>query len=235
MFNREFAVGSKYDFYQHGKKVTAELNSDGFWLKEDNNIYYPYFDNHCLSYLIAKWGLNNRKIDIVSIHMEFSAGINYDIFPFSNSELNDRYSKVTKNPGGWLKAYQEIKHYRSKSQKFGSIYHMMKALGALFILNIYYREEIILNNNETPPIGSQSYFDLTCGSNIFTTTSGKSEKDIFITQLNCRLEINKNQSVWEVQCDDKGFPLDLNYSEYDHPDGYIDSFLSGVETKQLPK
>lgn len=56
-----------------------------------------------------------------------------------------------------------------------------------------------------------------------------------IIQLNCRLEINKNQSVWEVQCDDKGFPLDLNYSEYDHPDGYIDSFLSGVETKQLPK
>lgn len=43
----------------------------------------------------------------------------------------------------WKKAYQAVKHNRTESLSKGSIKNLLRALGALFILNLYFKDEML--------------------------------------------------------------------------------------------
>ncbi len=63
----------------------------------------------------------------------------------------------------WQQAYQSIKHYRSKSVGVATIENFLNALGALYVLNLYYANESFWLG--TPIEGRRNY---TVDSRLFT-------------------------------------------------------------------
>lgn len=207
IFNSQFSVGDKL-MVGIKSNIECELCEDGEWRKKNKKGALVqqnlYFDHNCIKYLDEKWNLSERKVTINSPNMFFLKNENVILFPLSIDELTKPCS--SKDRGGWLKSYQAIKHSRIKNQSQGSVYYMIHALAALYILNIYYRyfkkESQIVNI----PFENRD-FDFTCGSKIFSTTEGETRNDIFVSQFNGFLELNVNQKIRYVKFDSHGFPI----------------------------
>ncbi len=86
------------------------------------------------------WILDKKIVSITSTNMHYS--VEYSSFcPFS-------YEKKDKDD--FYSAYNAVKHDRSNNfEKYATIHYLLRALGALFILNVYYRQEEVdfLRNN----------------------------------------------------------------------------------------
>lgn len=91
-----------------------------------------YFDTDCMKMLVDKWHIDKKEVIICSPNMYFSE-TNRILMPLQKSHKRGK-SK-------WGKAYQAIKHNRSKSMKMATVENLLNALGALYILNLYYRDE----------------------------------------------------------------------------------------------
>ena len=115
-----------------------------------------YFDTDCLKLLVNKWKIDKKKLQIKNANMYFSKKHSI-LIPLCKSHI--------KGPGGseWKSAYQGIKHNRSKEIKKANIENLLNALGALYILNLYYNDESFY---EGAPIRGKEPFRN--NSNIFT-------------------------------------------------------------------
>lgn len=94
-----------------------------------------YFDTDCLELLEQKWHLSKKQISVSAINIYFSEEKNQTITPLRKA--NKRGTSGSK----WKQAYQAVKHNRKKSLKKATIENLLYALGALYILNLYYRDE----------------------------------------------------------------------------------------------
>lgn len=229
LFDDQFSVG---DTFKIGKKrnIECKLFEDNEWRKQNKKgswtIQQLYFDYNCINYLSNKWNLDERKIIVNCSNMFFKNLDNIEIAPLSKKELEFKHS--VKENGGWLKTYQAIKHSRIKNQNLGSIYYMLRALAALYLLNIYYRylseDQVYFSNIQD--------FDLSCGSKIFTTTSGVSINDVFIEQYNGILELNIDQEVSYIKFDSNGYPIYLDNKLIQQEDGTFFEFNIPFTKKQ---
>lgn len=115
-----------------------------------------YFDTDCLKLLVNKWKIDKKKLQIKNANMYFSKKHSI-LIPLCKSHI--------KGPGGseWKSAYQGIKHNRSKEIKKANIENLLNALGALYILNLYYADESFWEGN--PIKGKEEYKS---NSNIFS-------------------------------------------------------------------
>lgn len=99
------------------------------------------------------WTLEKKQVLIISTNMHFSK--TYSLFcPFyySRKDGNDFYS-----------AYNAIKHDRASNfEKYATIHYLIRALGALYLLNLYYREEEFGN------LKNNYKLDSSLGSKIFS-------------------------------------------------------------------
>lgn len=90
-----------------------------------------YFDTDCLKYLNEKWHLEKRVI-YVNCH-----------FVYFEDESNKMFAPLKKasvqGACDWKKAYQAVKHNGRMSIEKGSLKNFMKALAALYLLNVYYK------------------------------------------------------------------------------------------------
>jgi hypothetical protein len=89
-------------------------------------------------------------------------------FYFQNEEnrILTPLNKANKRGSGscdWKKAYQAVKHNRTANLKKGNIKNLLKALGALFILNVYYKNEVF----ELKRDSHATTFPINLGSDIF--------------------------------------------------------------------
>ncbi len=91
-----------------------------------------YFDTDCLDLLIKKWNIDKKKLHVSSLKMDFSSQ-NLVLTPLEKSNQRGKCQ--------WKKAYQAIKHNRATSLKQANVKNLLNALGALYILNLYYRNE----------------------------------------------------------------------------------------------
>ena len=91
-----------------------------------------YFDTDCLDLLVKKWNINKKKLHVSSLKMDFSSS-NLILTPLEKSNQRGKCQ--------WKKAYQAIKHNRAISLKQANIKNLLNALGALYILNLYYRND----------------------------------------------------------------------------------------------
>ena len=93
-----------------------------------------YFDTDCISLLVDKWNIDKKKLQITNTNMYFSKEL---------SVITPLYKSHKRGTSGsqWKRAYQSFKHFRSKSIKKATIGNLINALGALYILNLYYSEE----------------------------------------------------------------------------------------------
>lgn len=121
--------------------------------QNDNELY---FDTGCLGLLNDVWLLSQKKIQITSTNFFLQDKDNKEFAPLHKAH------KRGSSGASWAKAYQAVKHNRVKSLKEGTLKQLIRALGALFLLNVYYLDKSFnLGKNSTG-------FDARLGSDVFS-------------------------------------------------------------------
>jgi len=92
-----------------------------------------YFDSDCIQELDLKWHLTKKVVNVVSSNFYFLKPENLILRPLKNCNKQ--------NDGRWKKAYQAVKHDRVGSLNAGNIGNLIKAMAALYLLNIYNMDE----------------------------------------------------------------------------------------------
>ncbi|MBD1432364.1 hypothetical protein H8B06_05970 [Sphingobacterium sp. DN00404] len=116
-----------------------------------------YFDTDCLQLLEDSWLLSKKKLIVSASN-----------FYFQNDENNILAPLLKANKRGssscdWKKAYQAVKHNRTLNLHKGNIKNLLRALGALFILNLYFKDEILSFEKDSKAVN----FPINMGSDIF--------------------------------------------------------------------
>ncbi len=112
--------------------ISKELYFDngGTKVRGDSNIL---FDEDCLKLIDIKWKTHNKTVVIVSPSFNFTKDENRILKPLK---------KAHKRQGTcWEKAYQAVKHDRYSSLQKGNVKAFIRALAALYLLNVYYRND----------------------------------------------------------------------------------------------
>lgn len=115
-----------------------------------------FFDTDCLQLLEEKWMLSKKTIIISAPNFYFQEDNNRILTPLLKSNI--------RNKCDWKKAYQAVKHDRSSSLTKGNIKNLLRALGALFILNTYYKDDEYNLKNDS----NATTFPINLGSDIFS-------------------------------------------------------------------
>ncbi|MFN3138791.1 MAG: hypothetical protein ACE37L_13955 [Allomuricauda sp.] len=124
--------------------------------KSNNNDLF--FDTDCIQLLESNWKLSSKKVFISSSNFYFQLDKNKILIPLKKA------NKRGSSSSDWLKAYQAVKHNRSKNLKKGNLKHLIRALAGLFLLNLYYRN--LTFNLEKDASGVN--FEQNIGSEIFS-------------------------------------------------------------------
>jgi hypothetical protein len=152
--------------------------SNGGDKQDDNDLY---FDTDCINLLETKWNLSKKVIYVSSINFYLSSQENLELKPLKKA------NKRGSSSSDWKKAYQAIKHNRSSSLESANLKNLIRALGALFILNIYYNDTDFEIQKD---FGGLS-FDRNLGSSIFSI------KLLELEQMKVTPNIEKNDDFFE--------------------------------------
>ena len=122
-----------------------------------------YFDTVCIKHLNDLWNLNDKVVIVVSPDIYFEEEKNSVLHPLHNAHKRGKCD--------WKKAYQDVKHNRIKKLDRGNIKHLLHGLAALYILDLYYKDEQITKLKESEKNGVDASF----GSNIFSVKIHKTQ------------------------------------------------------------
>lgn len=92
-----------------------------------------FFDEDCLKLIDMKWATHNKRVLVVAPFFNLTKDENRVLRPLK--EAHKRSGTY------WEKAYQAVKHDRFASLKYGNVKAVLHALAALYLLNVYYRNE----------------------------------------------------------------------------------------------
>ncbi len=148
-------------------KELYKLNNGPDILDDEGNSRDLFFDTDCIKYLNDKWGICNREIIVSCTNFNFINEQYKILKPLKNA--NKRGTSSAK----WNKSYQAVKHDRRNNLKKGNIESLILALGALYILNIYYKDDILEYGTTSSP---NNFFDNRLGSDIFAATFADATK-----------------------------------------------------------
>lgn len=113
-----------------------------------------YFDSDCIQALDQKWHITKKVVNVVASNFYFEKPENQVLRPLK--DCNKR------GAGRWKKAYQSVKHNRVESLPAGNIGNLIRAMAALYLLNIYNMNEKI----DDLDIGTVEV-DTSLGSSVF--------------------------------------------------------------------
>lgn len=117
-----------------------------------------YFDTDCIELIENKWILSKKIVIISATNFYLNLDENRILTPLKKA------NKRGSSSSDWQKAYQAIKHNRVKNLSKGNLKNFTRALAALFLLNVYYKNDTFdLDNNTTA-----TNFDNSLGSSIFS-------------------------------------------------------------------
>ena len=146
------------------KELYQILGGDSSPVDYDGNKRDLYFDTDCLALLESKWHLSKKQLTVSSSTFYFTNGANKVITPLYKAD------KRGTSGSKWKQAHQAVKHNRTASLKMGNIEDLLHAMGALFILNLYYKEEVFFIGRVYM---SSNEFDIRAGSDIFSVFTYK--------------------------------------------------------------
>lgn len=134
--------------------ISKELYFDngGTKARGDSSIL---FDEDCLKLIDIKWQTHNKTVMVVAPFFIFVKDENRILKPLK--EAHKRQGTY------WEKAYQAVKHDRYSSLHKGNVKAFIHALAALYLLNLYYR-----NDSWVTKYQDISKLDYSMGSAIFT-------------------------------------------------------------------
>jgi len=119
-----------------------------------------HFDRVAIKHLNGLWNLD-KKVVIISSPNIFLA--NKILKPFEKNELKTG-SKKPEQTFDWNNAYQNLKHDRANSLKYGSIKYLLSAMAALYILNVYFKNDVFNLGKDS----AGATFPVNLGSEIFS-------------------------------------------------------------------
>lgn len=137
--------------------ISKELYFDngGTKARGDSSIL---FDEDCLKLIDIKWQTHNKTVMIVAPFFNFVKDENRILKPLK--EAHKRQGTY------WEKAYQAVKHDRYSSLHKGNVKAFIHSLAALYLLNLYYRNDSWITKYQ-----DISKLDYSMGSSIFTVKS----------------------------------------------------------------
>lgn len=140
-------------------RSSAEIESISkeLYKKEGGSKPNITFDD-AIKYLNKIWLLDKKVILISSSSCFQTKKI---LTPFIKNERKTSNGKLTYS---WNNSYQNLKHDRANSLPFGSLKYLFDIMSALFILNIYFKNEVF----ELKRIHLAHNFPLNLGSKIFS-------------------------------------------------------------------
>jgi len=152
--------------------------------KPKNNLKYDF---DAIKFLNKEWELEYKVVLLTNSNFFFSK---LELIPFSKKTESDIHGKLTFL---WNNAYQNLKHDRVNKYEFGNIRNLIEIMSALFILNLYKKDEVKFLGEKK----SLALFDRRLESDIFSIK-------IFDPYVN---EIHrdglKNESTYTVKLTDK--------------------------------
>lgn len=121
---------------------------------------FLYFDTDCIKLLEDKWLLSKKKVIVSSPMLYFQEEADKVLTPLHNA-----YKRGT-SAADWERAYQAVKHDRANQLNKGNIKHFIRALAALYVLNLYYKDSEIKNIKDVDMSG----LNLNFGSAVFSVS-----------------------------------------------------------------
>lgn len=211
------------------KELYFELGGDKNPLDDNGNKRDLYFDTDCLDLLENRWHITKKHVIVSAPTFYFANESNKIFAPLHKA--NKRGSSGSK----WKQAYQAVKHNRKESLKKATIENLMYAMGALYILNLYYKDEII-------PIGrvyrSNNSFDSRVGSDIFSVATYSATSLSMSTTMGdnsiSQSSVDLDSAVYIIKYDDESFK-EMYESFCKDNEITIDNFIHSQEISQYLK
>lgn len=122
---------------------------------DDINLF---FDTDCLELLENKWQLSKKQVQISAPNFYFTLPENQVLTPLRKA------NKRGTSSSDWKKAYQAVKHNRVTSLPKANLKHLIRAMAALYLLNIYFNDNSYFLEKDSSGIN----FDRNLGSSIFS-------------------------------------------------------------------
>lgn len=116
------------------------------------------YDSDALEHLNNLWKLDLKSVIITATNCFQTIK---ELKPFIKNETSTFHNGITYT---WNNAYQNLKHDRANSLRFGNIEYLFDIMSALFILNLYYKNDIIQLYKD----GGGVNFPLNMGSDLFS-------------------------------------------------------------------
>lgn len=122
---------------------------------DDINLF---FDTDCLDLLENKWQLSKKQVQVSAHNFYFALPENQVLTPLKKA------NKRGTSSSDWQKAYQAVKHNRVTSLPKANLKHLIRAMAALYLLNIYFNDNSYLLEKDSSGVN----FDRNIGSSIFS-------------------------------------------------------------------
>lgn len=181
------------------KELYESLGGNMTPVDNNGNPRDIYFDTDCLDLLEQKWLISKKEITVSATNFYFTNVNTRVLTPLVKCNIRGK--------GKWKCAYQAVKHNRIKSLKKATIENLLYAMGALYILNLYYKDERI-------DIGrvylADHDFDNRVGSNIFSAgccsaTMLSMTPHMDDSCISSELGDNLDKSIYIIKYTDKSF------------------------------
>lgn len=114
------------------------------------------FDSDCIDYLETLWKLGSKVVKVTGLNLYLSKAENIELTPLNKANIRGKCD--------WKKAYQAVKHSRNANLQSGTLKNYIRALAALFLLNLYYRDTVYQVGKDA----QYKSFDAGCDSDIFS-------------------------------------------------------------------
>jgi hypothetical protein len=145
-----------------------------------------------LKYLNNAWVLEEKRITITTINMHFSKEYSgFAPFKYKSKDNNDYYH-----------AYNSVKHNRAENfEKKATLHYLLRALAALFILNIYHQDKTIISLGQNCNLDNPGF-----GSDIFSVHS--TLKPVQDTDKDVVQNLDDKQAIYIIKMSE------MQYSDY---------------------
>lgn len=194
-------------------------------LDDQGNERDLFFDSDCIQYLDLNWHITKKCVNVVAPNFYFAKKENLILRPLKN--CNKRGS------GRWKKAYQAVKHNRIESLSAGNIANLIRAMAALYILNLYYRNE----KYDVGTIMDTTPFDTRMGSDIFSASLAHAEKCCFAEEMSDEsiddaVKAELDSAVYVQKYTDESFKL-LHQTMIEYNTSARDTLINSPEVAQF--
>lgn len=180
--------------------ISKELYFDNGGMKErgDTGIL---FDVDCLKLIDQKWETHNKQVLVVAPFFNFTRDENRILRPLKEAHK--------KQGTYWEKAYQAVKHDRYSSLQLGNVKALIRALAALYLLNIYYR-----NDSWQIYFNDINKIDYSLGSSVFSVPAPISNISKLLAQAGNNPIPSKSPYV--ATCTDKDYQNIKKIQQQEH-------------------